>query len=109
MPCFLYIRKHLPPRLDGKTIITNTVTQKDVNILEQAGASKLITTTPELNGRSFGTNVMEALLVAYLGKPVNSIAPQEYSEMLDRIGFLPRILDFTPKKTDKQQIAQGGR
>lgn len=106
---FLYIRKHLPPRLDGKTIITNTVTQKDVNILEQAGASKLITTTPELNGRSFGTNVMEALLVAYLGKPVNSIAPQEYSEMLDRIGFLPRILDFTPKKTDKQQIAQGGR
>lgn len=106
---FLYIKRHLPPRLDGKIIITNTVTQKDVNILEKAGLSKLITTTPELNGRSFGTNVMEALLVAYLDKPVRSISPEDYSQMLDQIGFLPRVLEFSPKKIADQQSAQGGR
>lgn len=100
---FLYIKRHLPPRLDGKIIITNTVTQKDVNILEQAGVSKLITTTPELNERSFGTNVMEALLVAFLGKPVNTVTAQDYEEMLDRIGFLPRVLDFAGKKNEKRQ------
>jgi len=100
---FLYIKRHLPPMLDGKIIITNTVTQKDVNILEQAGVSKLITTTPELNGRSFGTNVMEALLIAFLGKPVNTVTAQDYAEMLDRIGFLPRVLDFAEKKNEKRQ------
>ena len=100
---FLYIKRHLPPMLDGKIIITNTVTQKDVNILEQAGVSKLITTTPELNGRSFVTNVMEALLIAFLGKPVNTVTAQDYAEMLDRIGFLPRVLDFAEKKNEKRQ------
>jgi hypothetical protein len=52
---------------------------------------------------------MEALLVSYLGKPVHSISPQDYSEMLDRIGFLPRILNFAPKKAENQKSAQGGR
>lgn len=106
---FLYIKKHMPPKMDGKIIITNTVTQKDVNILQQAGVAKLITTTPELNGRSFGTNVMEALLVAFLQKPVDAISPGDYSKILDRIGFLPRIVDFSKKEDPISKLqVQGG-
>lgn len=105
---FLYIKRHMPERLDGKIIITNTVTQKDVNILQQAGVAKLITTTPELNGRSFGTNVMEALLVSFMEKPISSISPEDYSKLLDRIGFLPRILDFTRKEPTNKLQVQGG-
>jgi len=91
---FHYIKRHMPEKLNGKVIITNTVTQKDVDILKQRGVAKLITTTPEFNGRSFGTNVMEALMVAFLNKPVEEITPQDYSDMIDELGFCPRILNF---------------
>jgi hypothetical protein len=36
--------------------------------LRQKGVETLITSTPNLCGRSFGTNVMEAVLVALMGK-----------------------------------------
>ena len=55
----------------------------------------LITTTPELNGRSFGTNVMEAVLVAISGIKDRQLRPEEYIDLLRRINFSPRIIDFT--------------
>jgi len=94
---FHYIKRHMPENLKGKIIITNTVTQKDVEILRDRGVAKLITTTPEFNGRSFGTNVMEALMVAFLEKPQEEITPQDYSQMIEKMGFKPRIVDFEAK------------
>jgi hypothetical protein len=61
---FHYIRRYLPPRLDGKIVITNTTTAEDLGVLASRGVRTVVTTTPRLNGRSFGTNVMEAALVA---------------------------------------------
>jgi len=57
----------MPDNLAGKTIITNTVTAGDRKLLRNAGVRCLITTTPSLDGRSYGTNVMEGLLVAASG------------------------------------------
>lgn len=91
---FHYIKKYMPERLEGKTIITNTVTQKDLEILRKRGVKRLITTTPELNGRSFGTNVMEAVLVALAGKRPEEMTPKDYSLLLDKIGFKPRVEDL---------------
>ena len=90
---FLFIKRYMPPSLDDKIIITNTVTQEDIEILKNRGAAQLITTTPELNGRSFGTNVMEAVLVASAGggRELSSI---DYQMLLDKAGFVPRILDL---------------
>ncbi len=104
---FMYIKRHLPPKLEGKIIITNTITESDVNILQQAGVSKLITTTPEIKGRSFGTNVLEALLVSLLEKPISEITPGDYSAMLDKMGVMPRIVDFTGKNPTTRLEAQG--
>lgn len=92
---FHFIWKHLPESIPGKTIITNTVTASDVEELGRRGISRLITTTPELNGRSFGTNVIEAVLVALLGKRPEEITPGDYEELLATIGFKPRIVEFT--------------
>lgn len=88
---FHFISRNMPSRLDGKIILTNTVTKEDVENLRSRGVDTLITTTPELNGRSFGTNVMEAALVSLLEKPLHEIKPEDYEEMLDKIGFIPRI------------------
>jgi hypothetical protein len=63
-----YIRRHLPLSLPGKVVATNTTTPEDVEIFRQAGIKYLVTSTPVLQGRSFGTNMMEAALVAISGK-----------------------------------------
>jgi len=96
---FHYIKRYLPARIEGKTVLTNTVTHEDVQLLTQRGANLLITTTPEFQGRSFGTNVMEALLVALLGKPLEQITEQDYNLALDRVDFRPRIVALKKNKT----------
>jgi len=88
---YLFIKKYMPERLDGKIIVTNTVTQEDVEMMRGRGVELLITTTPNINGRSFGTNVMEGVLVAIAGKKQEEMTPQDYDELLDKIGFEPRI------------------
>jgi hypothetical protein len=86
---FLLIRRYLPARIDGKTILTNTVTSADIELLRERGARRLITTTPEFEGRSFGTNVMEGVFAA-LGARTSI----EYSNLLQQLGWQPRIVDF---------------
>lgn len=91
---FHYIRRHMPERMDGKIIITNTTTQNDVELLRQRGVITLVTTTPELGGRSFGTNVMEGVLIALSGKRPEEMQPEDYLDLLHRLGWQPRVNHF---------------
>ncbi len=93
---FLLVKKHMPEDMSGKSIITNTVTAEDVDMLRKRGLSTLITTTPEMDGRSFGTNVMEALIVALLKKMPEEITDDEINGLLDRLNFKPRIEVLNP-------------
>lgn len=88
---YLYIKKYMPDNMQGKVVITNTVTQKDVLELKQRGVKVLITTTPELQGRSFGTNVIEAVLTVISGKSSKDISEDDYSRLIDEIGLVPRV------------------
>lgn len=88
---FLYIKKYMPDNMEGKIIITNTVTMADIRNLKENGASMLITTTPEIEGRSFGTNVIEAVLAVVSGKNPAMMDEKDFSELIDDIGFVPRI------------------
>ncbi len=90
---FLFIRRYMPENLSGKIVLTNTTTAADVELLRQRGVKTLVTTTPDLNGRSFGVNVMEALLVALSGKG-HELTPEEYDELLVKINFAPRIVEL---------------
>ncbi len=88
-----YIKRHMPDRLDGKVIATNTTTAEDVEIFRQAGIKYLITSTPVLEGRSFGTNMMEAALVAVSGKG-RKLTRDELNAMLDKLGFEPQLQEL---------------
>jgi hypothetical protein len=74
-------------------IVTNTTTLDDVEQFRKAGVKYLVTTTPVLDGRSFGTNMMEAALVAVSGKE-RPLTWDELSEMLDKLGFEPQIQEL---------------
>lgn len=86
---FLLIRRYLPKDLTGKTIFTNTVTQEDIKLIEERGAKQLVTTTPEFDGRSFGTNVMEGVFVA-----LGARDEHEYLPLLQKLKWSPRIIKF---------------
>ncbi len=88
---FHYIKQHLPARLEGKTIVTNTTTDDDVALLKERGLSHLVTVTPRLDGRSFGTNVMEAALTALAGKE-RTLTTAELTAMLDEENMTPSVL-----------------
>ncbi len=91
---FHLIRRRLPEQLTGKVILTNTVTADDVELLRQRGVSRLITTTPEFSGRSFGTNVLEAVLLAHLGRRAEEVQRQDYERLLRELRWQPRIITW---------------
>jgi hypothetical protein len=89
-----YIKRFMPDNLQGKVIVTNTTTPDDVEAFRKAGVKYLVTTTPVLDGRSFGTNMMEAALVAVSGKG-RPLTWAELSEMLDKLGFEPQLQELS--------------
>lgn len=91
---FLYIKKHIPDDLSGKIIFTNTTTLEDREFLKKRGVKYLVTTTPEFDGRTFGTNVIEALICAYVGKRPEHISENEYYQLFDRLNIKPNIIEL---------------
>lgn len=88
---FLYIRRHLPPDLTGKIIITNTTTEADLDLLRSRGLAYLVTTTPRIDGRSFGTNMLEAALVAYAGQG-RLLSDDELAALVSKLGLKPSTI-----------------
>jgi hypothetical protein len=86
----LYIKHRMPASLPGKVIATNTTTPADVEFFRQAGVKYLVSSTPLLDGRTFGTNMMEAVLVAVAGKG-RPLTTDELQEMLKRLKMVPQI------------------
>ncbi len=85
-----YVKRHMPDDMQGKVIVTNTTTPEDVALFKQCGVKYLVTTTPVIDGRSFGTNMMEAALVAISGKGRQLTSP-EYDELIGRLKFEPQL------------------
>lgn len=88
-----YIRRHIPDNLPGKVIVTNTTTQTDVELMKKIGIKYLVTTTPVLEGRSFGTNMMEAALIAASGKG-RVLTHAELTEMIDKLKLEPQLQEL---------------
>ena len=91
---FLVINRNMPDDLaPGKVIIANTVTSENVEELRRIGLRALITTTPEFEGRSFGTNVMEGVYGALLGKKKGDILKDsELMDLIKKLDVKPRIV-----------------
>jgi hypothetical protein len=88
---FLQIRQYMPDDLTGKIIVTNTTTPKNVEELKKRNLHILVTVTPRLEGRSFGTNVMEATLLALMDKPQSEVTQADFLNLINRIPLEPNI------------------
>jgi hypothetical protein len=88
-----YIKRYMPDKLPGRVICTNTTTPEDVQFFRQAGVKYLVTITPVLDGRSFGTNVMEAALVAVAGKG-RKLSLEELNQLIDQLKIEPQLQEL---------------
>jgi hypothetical protein len=88
---FLQVWKNLPADLSGKIIVTNTTTEKNVDELQKRGLHILVTNTPRLGGRSFGTNVMEAMCRCLVDKPDDQITQDDFLDLIRRIPLKPQV------------------
>jgi hypothetical protein len=87
---FLFMRKYLPDDLTGRTIVTNTTTAGNIELLRGRGVRTVITTTPRYEGRSFGTNLMEATLTAYAGQG-RPLSDAELNALIDELDLRPSV------------------
>ncbi|HAH97549.1 MAG TPA: quinate 5-dehydrogenase [Firmicutes bacterium] len=88
---FHYIRRYMSENLKDKVIVTNTVTPVDKELLSKRGAALLLTASPDFEGRSFATNVLDALVVAVSGKRPEELGPQGYQEYITKLDLRPRF------------------
>ena len=88
---FLQVWSNLPDDLSGKTIITNTTTARNIEELQKRNLHILVTTTPRLAGRSFGTNVMEAMCRCLVDKADDQITPEDLLDLIERIPLKPQV------------------
>jgi len=95
-----YLKRYMPERLPGKILVTNTTTEQDRAFFKAAGVRGLVTTTPLLDGRTFGTNVIEAALLAASGyqKPVNYAQADDYlvhlNQLVEEAGLIPQVQEL---------------
>ncbi|MFN3729797.1 MAG: quinate 5-dehydrogenase [Fimbriimonadaceae bacterium] len=91
------IFRNAPPDLAGKTILTQSVRKHDLEWMRSAGVARVIVTTPVMGGETFATNVMEALLVASLGRQPDALTEADYLDWLDQLNWKPTVMDLAPR------------
>lgn len=95
-----YLWKYMPDRLPGRIVVTNTTTQSDQDFFARAGIKYMVTTTPIYDGRSFGTNMIEAAIVAAAGRTekIDYGKPGGYFDFMEKaiheIPLKPQVKEF---------------
>jgi hypothetical protein len=77
--------------MKGKTVITNTLTPKEIENLKERGVETIISPTFEYNGRITGTNVLEGVLITLAGKRPEEMTMQDYEDLIAKLEWKPTI------------------
>ncbi|MBC7286594.1 MAG: quinate 5-dehydrogenase [Armatimonadetes bacterium] len=91
---FLIIRRHMPDDLRGKLLITNSTTQEDLELLRQRGLRAVVTTSLRVEGRSFGTNVLEGILIVLADRPVDELTKDDLRTIAQEVGWQPELIEL---------------
>jgi predicted amino acid dehydrogenase len=78
--------------LEGKTLITSTVSADRVEVLKDKGVRLVIDCSLQLFPQTVGLNIVEAMVIAALDKSPGDIAHDDYLEIFTDMELKPRIL-----------------
>ena len=84
-----------PLNLEGKTVITSAVDDERLAFFTDCKVNLVIDVSPKLFARVVGTNVIEAMILAALGKPQEDVSDDDFNEIIDELAIEPRLLHPT--------------
>lgn len=90
---------------DGKTVITSAVDDERLAFFKQCRVNLVIDVSPQLFERVVGANVIEAMILAALGKPAEVLSDDDFAEILDELDVRPRLLHPTGKFRNIRRFA----
>jgi len=84
-----------PANLAGKTVITSAVDDERLAFFKHCKVNLVVDVSPKLFDRVVGVNVIEAMILATLGKPHEEVSDDDFAEILDELDIKPRLLHPT--------------
>jgi hypothetical protein len=87
-----YLQDFTLEELGGKTLITSTADDERVAFLKGRGVDVIIDTTPKILQRVVAPNVLEALILAALGRKNDSVHADDLLEIISAQKMDPRVV-----------------
>lgn len=78
--------------LEGKTIVTSTVSDERLARLKDKGVATVVDGSPFLFGHVIAPSLLDAMIIAATGRKPQEILDDDYLEILTRLEAEPRIL-----------------
>ena len=78
--------------LAGKTVITATVNDERISQLRDKGVATIIDGSPLMHGHVLGANLLDAMVIAAMGKRPEEILEDDYLEIIAGLHSEPRII-----------------
>jgi predicted amino acid dehydrogenase len=100
-----YIRRYAPENLRNAMVITNSLSDSDIEELRNKGVRAIFTTTPEMNGRSYGQNVLEAIMVATSKKRFEELRTEDFLRMISDSKIQLRVIYPQGKPVEERKFA----
>lgn len=91
--------------LVGKTIITSAVDDERQDYFKKRQVNLVVDVSPKLFDKVLGINAIEAMILAALGKPAESVSDDDLLEILDELNVKPRLLHPTGKFRNIRRFA----
>jgi predicted amino acid dehydrogenase len=89
---YTYLDKCTPEELGGKIILTSTAYDDRVEFLKKRGVDVIVDATPMILDRMVQVDVLEAMIIAALGKKDSTLNNDDLLEVISEQGIHPRIL-----------------
>ena len=100
---YRYMEHATLEELGGKTIITSCAYDDRVTFLQERGVDVVIDTAPKVLEKVVGLNVLEAMMLAALGKKQDQITDDDLLEVISDQHMAPRVVypSGTPKRVNR--------
>ena len=86
------LERYSQAELDGKVVLTSTISPERQQSLKEKGVRVVVDCSIQLFDDTVGLNVVEAMILAAMGKPASEVAHDDYLEIFGNLDLKPRIL-----------------
>jgi len=102
-----YLKRYSPSSLDGKVVVTNVVSDDEIEWLKSKGASTIASLTPVISGERISASVMEAALSLVTRGKVGHRRDRYLDEII-RVDPAPEIVAIRPSSSQVPALGENG-